>query len=133
MTNMGCVYRQFAAAIAIISAYLLASLPTMAQDAPIAPEASPDVYKILAENDQMRVIEATWKPGQKDNFHSHPGDRASIYLTDCKIRLSKPDGTYRDASPKGGTAKVRANKPVKSHSAQNTGDQVCKIVLVELK
>ena len=72
MTNMGCVYRQFAATIAIISAYLLTSLSTMAQDAPIAPEASPDVYKILAENDQMRVIEATWKPGQKDNFHSHP-------------------------------------------------------------
>ena len=133
MTDMGCVYRQIAASVAIISGYLLTSLPAMAEDAPIAPKASPEVYKILAENDQMRVIEAIWKPGQKDNFHSHPGDRASIYLTDCKLRLSKPDGTFRDASPKGGTAKVRANKPVKSHTAQNTGDQVCKIVLVELK
>ena len=133
MTNMGYTYRQFAAGIAIISGYLLTSLPAMAEDAPIAPEASPDVYKILAENDQMRVIEAIWKPGQKDNFHSHPGDRASIYLTDCKLRLSKPDGTYRDASPKGGTAKVRTNEPVKSHMAHNTDDQVCKIILVELK
>ena len=133
MPNMGFFCRQLAAGIAIIFGYLLVAIPAMAEDAPTAPEASPDVYKILAENNQMRVIEAVWKPGQKDNFHSHPGDRASIYLTDCKLRLSKPDGTYRDATPKGGTAKVRSNEPVKSHMAQNNGDQICKIVLVELK
>ena len=37
------------------------------------------------------------------------------------------------ASPKMGKACARSNKPVKSHSAQNIGNEVCKIILVELK
>lgn len=104
-----------------------------AENAPSAPEASPDVYKILAENDQWRVIEATWQPGQEDNFHSHTADRVSLYTTDCKLRLSKPDGTYKDVNPKAGTAKARTGKPVKAHKAKNIGDNVCVIKIVELK
>ncbi len=119
--------------IILSSIFLGVALPAIAENAPSAPEASPDVYKVLSESDQMRVIEATWNPGQRDKFHSHPGNRASIYITDCKLRLSKPDGTYRDASPKKGKARARSNKPVKSHSAQNIGNEVCKIILVELK
>ena len=33
---------------------------------------SPDVYKVIAENNNTRVIPATWKPGQRDEWHSHP-------------------------------------------------------------
>ncbi len=119
-------------AFAAMSCLFFVATPVMAESAPSASEASPDVYKVLAENDQMRVIEATWEAGQKDNVHSHPGDRASIYLTDCKLRLSKPDGTYKDAAPKAGTAKVRKDKPVASHSVENTGSEACKILIVEL-
>ncbi len=104
-----------------------------AENAPSAPEASPDVYKVLAENDQWRVIEATWQPGKEDNFHSHPADRVSLYITDCKLRLSKPDGTYKDVNPKAGTAKARTGKPVTAHKAKNLGDEVCIIQIVELK
>ena len=104
-----------------------------AEEAPPASEASPDVYKVLAENDQWRVIEATWQPGQEDNFHSHPGDRVSLYMTDCKLRLTKPDGTFRDASPKAGNAKARTGEPEKAHKAKNIGEKVCVIQIVELK
>jgi hypothetical protein len=45
----------------------------------------------------------------------------------------RSDGTHRDASPKAGAAKLRSGKPVKSHWAQNMGNEVCKIVFVELK
>lgn len=109
------------------------SLTAMAENVPSAPEASPEVYKILAENDQFRVIEATWNPGQEDNYHYHPADRVSLYLRDCKLRLTKPDGSSRDVSPKGGTAKVRTGKPVKSHKAKNIGTSICVIRIVELK
>lgn len=34
--------------------------------------ASPDVYKVIAESNNTRVILATWKPGQRDAWHSHP-------------------------------------------------------------
>lgn len=119
--------------LTLISALLLNTAPAMAEDVPSAPVASPDVYKVIAENDQFRVIEATWQPGQEDNFHSHPADRVSLYQTDCKLRLTKADGTYRDAKPKAGTAKARTGKPVKSHKAKNIGDNVCVIRIVELK
>ena len=107
--------------------------PALAENYPSAPEASPDVYKILDENDQWRVIEATWQPGQEDNFHNHPADRVSLAQTDCKLRLTKPDGSYKDVNPKAGKAKARTGKPVKAHKAKNIGDKVCVIQIVELK
>jgi hypothetical protein len=103
------------------------------QKAPTAPEASPDIYKILAENEQWRVIQATWQPGQEDNLHSHPPDRVSLFTTDCMLRLTKPDGTFRDATPKAGKAKVRTGEPVKAHTAKNMGDKACVMTIVEPK
>ena len=107
--------------------------PVAAEDAPIASDASPEVYKIIAENDQFRVLQATWQPGQEDKFHSHVADRVSVFHTDCSLRLTKPDGTYRDAKPKFGKAAARTGKPVASHKAKNIGDSVCIITIVELK
>ena len=103
------------------------------ENAPTAPEASPDIYKILAESKQWRVIKATWQPGQEDNLHSHPSDRVSLFTTDCMLRLTKPDGTFRDATPKAGAAKARTGEPVKAHTAKNMGDKVCVMTIVELK
>lgn len=128
---------ELAKKLSIVTAFLgcfiaLGAAPSVAEDAPIAPVASPDVYKILAENDQFRVVEGTWQPGQEDNFHSHPADRVSLIQTDCQLRLTKPDGTYRDAKPKAGRVIVRTGKPV-THKAKNTGDKVCVVRIVELK
>lgn len=112
---------------------VFATMSTAAEVSPSGPTASPGVYKLLTENDQWHVIEGTWQPGQEDNFHSHSGDRVSLYITDCELRLTKPDGTYRDASPKAGSAKARTGKSVTAHKVRNTGDKVCVIKIVELK
>jgi len=126
--------KQIAISTSILALSVVVGTVAFAEEnAPPAPEASPDVYKILAENDQWRVIEATWQPGQEDNYHSHTADRVSLYETDCMLRLSKPDGTYKDVTPKAGSAKARTGKPVASHKAKNTGEQVCIIKIVELK
>ena len=103
------------------------------EDAPAGPEASPNIYKVLDENDQWRILEAAWQPGQEDNFHSHPADRVSLYVTDCKLRLTRADGSYKDVNPKAGEAKARSGKPVASHKAKNIGDRVCLLRIVELK
>lgn len=120
-----------------VIAFLVLFLPTnysfAAETVGTAPEASPNIYRILAENDQFRVIEAIWQPGQEDNFHSHPADRVSLYQTDCSLQLTNPDGTSRVGKPKAGTAKARTGMPVKSHRVKNLGDQVCIIRIVELK
>src|SRR5207248_2474521 len=35
-------------------------------------KASPQYYKILLENDRVRVLEYRLKPGEKEAMHSHP-------------------------------------------------------------
>lgn len=125
--------RTITAGLACAITMALASTVSYAANAPSAPEASPEVYKILAENDQWRVMEATWQPGQEDNFHYHTADRVSLFTTDCKLRLSNRDGTYKDVSPKAGKAKARTGKPVQAHKAKNIGDKVCVLRIVELK
>lgn len=102
----------------------------LAEGVPLSFQANPDVYKVLAENDEMRVVLATWKPGQKDKDHSHP--MAAVYtIKDCQARITTADGKVKEVSNKAGTARV--NPPVKSHSFENTGKTECQQVLVERK
>ncbi|WP_455218421.1 hypothetical protein [Kaarinaea lacus] len=112
---------------------VFASTTSLAGEAPIASVASPAVYKLVAENDQWRVLRGTWKPGQEDNFHSHSADRVSLFETDCDLRLTQPDGKFKDVHPKAGKAKARTGKPVKSHKAKNIGSKDCTLWIVELK
>jgi mannose-6-phosphate isomerase-like protein (cupin superfamily) len=93
-------------------------------------KASPDVYKLLAENDQFRVILQTSKPGQRDQWHSHSA-LATYRLTDCTQRIHLPDGKYTDAVRKRG--EVAFLPTVTSHSFENTGKTVCEAVIVERK
>jgi hypothetical protein len=93
-------------------------------------EASPDIYKVLAENEMMRVILAIWEPGARDNWHGHPAT-AVYYVTDCHVRAFFPDGSSRDIQRIGGTGRARS-RPVTSHSIQNIGNEQCHILLVEV-
>ncbi len=112
------------------SALLGLAAPVLAGDAPPSFEANPDVYKVLAENDEMRVVLATWKPGHKDKSHSHP--MAAVYtITDCNARIATPDGKVREVNLKAGAARV--NPAVSSHTFENVGKTECQQVLVERK
>lgn len=102
--------------------------PVLAQVIPRSFEASPDIYKVVAENGQYRVIAVTWKPGQRDQMHSHPAN-AVYYLTDCSVRVHMPDGSFRDYKPRAGAAFVQA--PIPGHILENTGTSECKIVMFE--
>jgi mannose-6-phosphate isomerase-like protein (cupin superfamily) len=93
--------------------------------------ASPEIYKVIAENEQYRVIAATWKPGQRDNWHSHGAPAAGYNVTDCTVRLHSPDGKSTDIKSKAGDARVGAQVP--SHSLENTGSAECKLILFEPK
>jgi hypothetical protein len=112
---------------------LLGSEISLAGGAPLPSDATPDVYKLVAENNQWRVFRATWKPGQEDNFHSHSADRVSLFDMDCDLRLTKPSGEFKDVHPKAGKAKVRTGKPMNSHKAKNIGGKDCSLWIVELK
>lgn len=91
--------------------------------------ASPDIYKVIAEDTRYRVIEVTWAPGQRDVQHSHPA-AAVYYPMNCTLRQYGGDGValgQRDIPA--GTATVQG--PVPSHSVQNVGPQPCKLIMFE--
>lgn len=122
--------RRLAAALAATVAATLSCAPVHAQSQPLPRSwvASPDIYRVLAQNDQFKVIAVTWKPGQKDVLHSHPAN-AVYYLTDCSLRLHAMDGSYRDAQPKAGAAIVQAAIP--GHVLENIGTADCRLVMFE--
>jgi hypothetical protein len=102
----------------------------LAQSVAPSYKASPDVYKLLAENDQFRVILQTSKPGQRDAFHSHSA-LVSYRLSDCTSRLHLPDGKSTDSVRKRG--EVSFLPAVTSHSFENTGKTNCEGLIVERK
>jgi hypothetical protein len=106
------------------------AIPAVAGDTPLSFQANPDVYKVLAENDEMRVVLATWPAGHKDRDHSHP--MAAVYtIKDCHARITTPDGAVKEVNNKAGLARI--NPAVKSHTFENIGKTECQQVLVERK
>ena len=55
---------------------------------------SPNLYKILLENDQVRVLEYRVKPGDKEPMHSHPAGVVYVF-TDGRAKTTTPDGKQR--------------------------------------
>jgi hypothetical protein len=107
---------------------LLGLPPASAEDAPRSYVASPDIYKVIADNGKTKVILATWRPGQRDNWHSHAAN--GVYrLTDCDNRAYTPDGKFEDRIAKAGSAIVQA--PIASHSVENRGTAECRAIIVE--
>ena len=116
-----------------LTAVLLAFGSAHAQ-APAVPHAllaSPDIYKVIAENDKYRVVEVTWQPGQRDKMHSHP-DSAVYYPMECMLRAFGGNGELmgqRLVQP--GTAVVQ--NPIPAHMIENAGTKPCKLVMFEPK
>jgi len=117
---------------AIFSGVLLGvTVPAVSDDIVPDVDASPEVYKVIAENDQMRVVVATWPAGYKDKIHSHPKMFAAYSLTDCHRKIYKADGSVDEKQLKAGSSRII--NPVKAHAFENVGSSECQNLLVELK
>lgn len=81
------------------------------------------------ENPRVRVLEATIKPGDKEQTHSHPAYVIYV-IAGGKFRNHAADGTVSDGEFK--TGDVIYRDPM-THWAENTGDTTIRLVLVELK
>jgi quercetin dioxygenase-like cupin family protein len=81
------------------------------------------------ENPRVRVLEATLKPGDKEQTHSHPAYVIYV-IAGGKFRNHATDGTVTDGEFK--TGDVIYRDPV-THWAENIGDTTIRLVLVELK
>jgi len=117
----------------LLSAGMLLGMSVSAVAEDVLPDyqASPEVYKVIAENEKIRVVLATWPPGYKDKVHSHPNMFAAFTVKECKRKLHKADGTVDEKQLKPGTSRIINS--VKSHYFENVGDTECQQVLFELK
>ena len=110
--------------------YLALSAAT-AQNAPPTYQGDPDVYKLIFEDQNFRVIDTVRKKGVHDKVHGHPAPSVVYFLTDCSTKIYEPNGTTRENIQKAG--EVIANPVIASHSAENIGPADCHQIFVERK
>ena len=91
---------------------------------------APDHYRVLVENDYIRVVENTLLPGQKDPMHSHP---AGWYYVTRPGRMSVvfASGQREIWAPAAGESGWAAAES--AHTSENIGDAPMSYVLVEIK
>ncbi len=99
----------------------------MSQDDAV--KVAPDSYKVLIENDQVRVLEVRIKQGAKSEMHSHPRSVA-ICLNDQRLKFTFPNGKSENADLKRGQAVWLDGL---SHAVENIGTEDVSSVVVELK
>jgi hypothetical protein len=97
----------------------------MDQD-PVA--SNPENYRVMFENDRVRVLEYRDGPGTKTTAHSHP-DSVMITLSSFRRRLYSGGKEMEVELPAG----VPRWVPAQTHSGENIGDTVTHSIFVELK
>ncbi len=92
-------------------------------------EAGPDIYKVLVENDTIRMFEATFAVGSEIALHQHP-DLVAYAVTGGKLEVTQPGGKPEvfDLTPG-----MAIFDKAQSHSAKNVGETEIKLVVVELR
>jgi beta-alanine degradation protein BauB len=89
---------------------------------------APQIFKVLFENEQIRVIEYRLKPGEKEPMHSHAHGVFVYFLSDAKIRNTFPDGKKSEDSKRAGDTVWR--DPV-THAGENIGNAEIHELLIE--
>jgi uncharacterized protein (TIGR02246 family) len=110
----------------VLLLFMLFSESALAQD---PTKVDSKHYKVVFENDQVRVVRITYGAGEKSVMHKHPASVA-VFLTDNQVTFTLPDGKTVDVTAEKGQA---IWDPAGKHLPQNTGDQPLEVVLVELK
>ena len=111
----------------------LVSFAAMAQNAPPSYEGDPDVYKVIFEDQNFRVIDSIWKKGVHDKLHSHPVPSILYHVTDCTSLLYGPDGKASPSPTNGKAGTAFAVPIIPAHSAENIGPEDCHQIFVERK
>ena len=89
----------------------------------------PDKYKVIFENDRVRVLEYRDEPGQATQPHQHP-DSLMYTLSSFDRRLVAEDGATRDVSLTAGEVRWL---DAQVHSGENIGQSPTHVLFVELK
>jgi len=115
-------------ALAILGAFGVAP-EALCQD---APAAAPRSYRVVLDNERVRVLEFRSRPGFGvcgEGMHSHP-DHVTVSLTGAKLKVTTADGkaTFRDIP-----AGTVFYAPAEVHSAEIIGGLGTRSYIIELK
>lgn len=89
---------------------------------------NPEHYRVVFENDRVRVLEYNDAPGDRTEPHEHP-DSVMITLSAFSRRLVS-GGAERDLRLEVGRASWL---PAQRHHGENIGDSPTHVIFVELK
>jgi quercetin dioxygenase-like cupin family protein len=91
-------------------------------------ETNPDHYKVVFENDRVRVLEYRDEPGARTTPHDHP-DSVMYTLSSFRRRLVSDDAEREVELSAGSVGWL----PAQSHHGENIGDTPTHVIFVELK
>jgi quercetin dioxygenase-like cupin family protein len=93
-------------------------------------KSSPGKTKILLENEYVRVIEYTLKPGESDSPHTHP-PKTSYVISGGMLRVYPENEKPFDTEAIKGEAEWSGKRG--KHFVQNIGKTTVSILLTEIK
>jgi beta-alanine degradation protein BauB len=89
----------------------------------------PDKYKVIFENERVRVLEYRDEPGQATQPHQHP-DSVMYTLSSFDRRLIADSGDSREVTLSAGEVPWL---DAQIHSGENIGESPTHVLFVELK
>ncbi|HEU4862370.1 MAG TPA: cytoplasmic protein [Candidatus Limnocylindria bacterium] len=89
---------------------------------------NPELYRVVMENDRVRVLEYRDRPGDRTTPHSHP-DSVMYTLSSFRRRLTSGDRSVDREIEEGTTSWLAAQE----HSGENIGETETHVIFVELK
>jgi hypothetical protein len=88
-----------------------------------------DKYKLVLENDQVRVLSYTDQPGEKTHLHRHPSF-VVVALAPFKRKIALGDGRVMAREFAAGDVLFSQGE---THIGENVGTTPTRVILVELK
>jgi beta-alanine degradation protein BauB len=89
---------------------------------------NPDLYRVVMENDRVRVLEYRDRPGDRTAPHGHP-DSVMVTLSGFQRRLHQ-GGRSADVTLESGLVRWL---DAQEHAGENIGETETHVVFVELK
>ena len=90
---------------------------------------APDHYKVVEENDRVRILEFRGNKGDKTAMHSHPAVVA-IAVSSAEVRFTLAGGQTMEISLNAGQAMYM---DAADHATEILGSSPAHVILVELK
>jgi len=112
--------------IAALVVVCLAGIAAYAQD-PV--KVDPKHYKVVFENDKVRILDIKYGSKEKSVMHEHPAS-VVIFLTDGQTKFTMPDGKTEISTGKAGQSQAMA---AGKHMPENVSDKPLEVIQVEFK